>query len=733
MRLLEATFVALLSVLGGIAFGLLRPGPRGPIGYWASAVGAIFCAGIGNALVPTFAWALVLEEALGVLYPALLLAGTLAFAGRAVPAWLVPGAVALGALRAVVALSGTPSLADGLGLLAEPTATLAAAWFAYTATRGRSVSAPQRALAPALGLAAALQAASLVATAPGAPIPVFVLGAWALGVPLLLAIQIAAAGDRAQEELRRAHEELEQRVQERTAELLESEERYRTVSELSNDYAFAFCLRPDGRIRFEWVTAAVTRVTGYGAEEFEANRWLQIIHPGDREVAMASMRRVLSGSPESQELRIRARDGGVRWLSVRMAVRRHEPDGSALVVGAASNVTERKRAERERRRLEQHMQEVQRLESLGVLAGGIAHDFNNLLTVIGGNLRLAADDLPEDHPARERLEHVRAAAEHAQGLTRQMLTYSGKASLTLRPVDVSSLCRDMLDLLRASVSKKARLDVDLCEGLPPVEGDETQIRQVLLNLVTNASEALGDESGAIRVHTDALRREAADLRVGFGTPDPEPGEYVLLEVADTGCGISEAQRARVFEPFFTSKASGRGLGLAAVLGIVRAHRGLIQVESERDRGTTFRVWIPAAAHRSAVAPAPPARRAGARAGGTVLVVDDDPGVLEVAHEFLRRAGFRVRTATGGRAAIERVRAGDDVDAVVLDLVMPEVDGEETFEALRQARPDLPIVLVSGYDKEMTAARFLGRGIAGFVYKPYEPDELVECVRAALEG
>ena len=534
--------------------------------------------------------------------------------------------------------------------------------------------------------------------------------------------------------LRRAREDLEQRVEERTCELRESEERYRIVSELSSDFAFAFRLHSDHTVKFEWITAAVTRVTGYQPADFELDRWMSVTHPEDRPAVIEAMDQVFRGESRSLEFRIRTKSGELRWLFLVFGARRREADGSVLVVGSARNITERKQTERDRRQLEQHMQEVQRLESLGVLAGGIAHDFNNILTVIGGNTRLIMDDLREDSPHRERLARIRAAASYAQGLTRQMLTYSGKASLNLRPMNLSQLVVEMLELLRASVAKQGQLDVDLADDLPAIEGDDTQIRQILLNLVINAAEALPDVGGNIRVRTRATRVAAEHLVGAFGTPNPEPGDYVVLEVSDSGQGIEESRIARVFEPFFTSKASGRGLGLAAVLGIARAHRGLIQLESKPGVGTTFRVLVPASLR--AVSEPPLDGEAGAqpRVSGTVLVVDDQEAVIEVAQEFLERAGFRVIAALGGRAGLDALRRhGDDIDAVVLDLVMPEMGGEETFDALRRLRPTLPILLVSGYDKEMAGETFFGRGIAGFLYKPYEPEELVERVRRAIEG
>jgi CheY-like chemotaxis protein len=375
------------------------------------------------------------------------------------------------------------------------------------------------------------------------------------------------------------------------------------------------------------------------------------------------------------------------------------------------------------------MQEVQRLESLGVLAGGIAHDFNNVLTVILGNTRLAASDLAAGLSPRERLARIEAAAEHAAALTGQMLTYSGKASIAPSSIDLSRLARDMLDLLRASVSEKCRLDVDLEGGLPPVEGDATQLRQVLLNLVTNASDALGDRGGEVWVRTGCMQADADTLLDAHGVARPEPGEYVYLEVSDTGIGMDEEQQHRVFEPFFTTKETGRGLGLAAVLGIVCAHRGVIRIESAPGAGTIFRVLLPSAARAAHTSAAPdPSLAAGARAA-SVLVIDDDEAVLELAREVLERAGHRVLTASTARAGIALFRERSaEVDAVVLDLALP---GSPALAALRAIRPEVPIVVASGYDRASADSRLGDATPVGFLHKPYEPSELLGLVRAAL--
>ncbi len=749
----EVGLFALIVAVGLFSVIAVRSWSLGPNTYWVWACVALFGNGASNfAFVEAPALAPV-GYAFGTAYPALLLAGALAYAERRVPSWLVAAALAAGALRGVLGLVGEIGLSQGVSLVSEPTASLVAAAVVLRADRGRAVSWAQRGLVPGLVVIAALDAATTLASPPGVTLPGALLALWALFTPFLLALQISATSQQTQAVLQRARDQLEQRVQERTAELgrsvadleaeiaerraaesalRESEERYRTVSELSSDYSFAMRVDRDLSMRIEWVTDAFFRITGYAPAELQDRGWLAIIDPGDRGEYQAHFKKVLAGQSDVLRTRILTKSGDERWLEVRFGTRHDEADGAVRIVGAASDVTERVAAERERRRLDQHMQEVQRFESLGVMAGGIAHDFNNVLTVILGNARLSLAELGSGSPLRRRLSRIQAAAEYASGLTGQMLTYSGKGSLELHPMDLSQVARDMLDLLRASSAKKSSLDVELATDLPAVEGDETQIRQVILNLVSNASQALAEPGGRIDLRTGVAHLKVRDLADAFGTLDPAPGEYVYLEVADTGEGIGVEQQARVFEPFFTTKRGGRGLGLASVLGIVTAHRGVITLESRPGKGATFRVLLPRSSRAAESKPAVARPDREVRRSGTILVVDDDEWVLDLAREFLQRAGFTVLTAPGGRAGVDLVRArGDEIDAVVLDLIMPEMNGEEAFEEMRRIRPDLQVVLASGYGKEMSPERFFARGVAGVLFKPYEPEELVQRVVDAL--
>lgn len=396
-----------------------------------------------------------------------------------------------------------------------------------------------------------------------------------------------------------------------------------------------------------------------------------------------------------------------------------------------TEVAERQRAEQERRQLEAQVLHAQKLESLGVLAGGIAHDFNNLLTSVLGHAGLALEVLPAESAACGYVQSIETAALRAAELTQQMLAYSGKGRFVTQPICLSRVVEEMAGLLRTVISKRAELRFDFVADLPLIEADPAQLRQVVMNLLTNAAESFGQGGGVVTIRT-APRRLDASFQ-GLLPPDVphSAGPGVCLEVADTGCGMDEATVARIFDPFFTTKFTGRGLGLAAVQGIVRGHGGCIQVDSQPGRGTTFRVWFPCA---SALAPAPAsATRNGGFGAGVVLVVDDETSVRGVAGHCLQRAGFQALPADDGLVAVDLFRQrGEQIVAVLLDLTMPHMSGEEVFRELRQLRANVPIVLMSGYTEQEAASRLDLDGPTQFLQKPFRPADLVDAIRAVVK-
>jgi PAS domain S-box-containing protein len=385
----------------------------------------------------------------------------------------------------------------------------------------------------------------------------------------------------------------------------------------------------------------------------------------------------------------------------------------------------------ERKRLEEQLHHTQKLEGLGILAGGVAHDFNNLLTGILANASLAASSLEPASPVRNLIFDVVQAAESASGLTRQLLAYAGGGPFRVEAIDLSKLAHGVMGLLRRSIPATLEIRAGLRPGLPLIEGDATQLQQVMMNLVINAAEAIGEgRTGTVQVNSGLQTVDEPFARKTYGSSRVEPGRYVYLEVSDNGRGMDEVTQARIFDPFFTTKTMGRGLGLAAVLGIVTAHKGAVKVDSAPGRGASFRLLFPVASGASVE---PEGRRSQARPGSaTVLIVDDEELVRRAAKQALERYGYAVRTASGGREALDILAQDDSIEVVVLDLTMPVMNGAETLECIRTMRPELPVVLSSGYNEADATQRFGGTP-AVFLQKPYTVARLTEKVEAALHA
>ena len=435
------------------------------------------------------------------------------------------------------------------------------------------------------------------------------------------------------------------------------------------------------------------------------------------------------------ETATRTLDGTRLFVRLELSVGGEPPDWSCVVI-SVQDISERVHAEARLREAQAaqaeaerdaRQQQSQKLEGLGVLAGGIAHDFNNLLVSILGNAGLALLKLPSDSPTRDRIEDIETAARQAAELCRQLLAYSGQGHLETHSLDVPRLIREVTDLLVVSMPSNVLLNLDLPETLPAISADPSQIQQVMMNLLTNAAEAIGDDSGVVRVTTRERRLGRSDLDALGAAAEVSGGRFVEIVVAESGCGMDAATRARVFEPFFTTKYAGRGLGLAAVGGIIEAHRGALSVESEPGAGSVFRVLLPV--QQFNVAP-PPSDSTPETHTPVVLVVDDEDTVRSVTREVLEHFGFQVVEASDGFEAID-IFLTREIDVVVLDLTMPRLNGEETFRELQRIRPDVRVVLASGYSEKRISSQFAGRGIAAFMQKPWSPQVLVERVRAAL--
>ncbi|MFN0136780.1 MAG: ATP-binding protein [Phycisphaerae bacterium] len=508
-----------------------------------------------------------------------------------------------------------------------------------------------------------------------------------------------------------------------TQALAESEERYRRLIDTCPD---AIVVYREDKIVFANREAAVLHGVERAEDYIGRSIW-EFLHPDDHDVTSRRIGEILRTDVHSPliEIRIRRTDGTFRIVESTGITCTF--GGQRCIQAVLRDITTRRELEQQRRQLENRIVESQKLESLGLLAGGIAHDFNNLLTSVLGHASLARSTVPEGTNLDAALQKIEIAADRAADLCRQLLAYSGKGAVALGPVRLVSLIREMADLLRLSISKRVRLILDLHEDTPCVVGDATQLRQIVMNLITNASEAIGDRDGTITIRCGQRECAADDFRGAPAAQDvPPAGRYAFVEVQDTGCGIAPAALPRLFEPFFTTKFTGRGLGLSAVLGIARSHGGVLLVETAEGRGTTFRVFLPSGAAVAHVAPPPSNNRSpAARGSGTILVVDDEPLIREFARKTLISAGYAVLQAADGDEALRTFQARSaEIDGVLLDVSMPGKSGLDILPELTALRPGLLVVLSTGYSQQSLPRSTAGSLATAVLPKPYRAADLI---------
>ncbi|MDQ3137004.1 MAG: response regulator [Gemmatimonadota bacterium] len=535
------------------------------------------------------------------------------------------------------------------------------------------------------------------------------------------------------EGLRVAEEELRQQNEKLTVTHLSVEEERQRYQQLFHYAPDAYLLTDLYGIVRE-ANRSAARLLGVEPRFMPGKALVSFVAIEDRPRIRAELSRWLSEpTPKSLEARLQPLGGAAFDASVTLSVARGGPRDTAIGfrwlirdTSAQRQLTDelRHREESARREVdasEARARHVQKLESIGVLAGGIAHDFNNLLHVVLGNADLARLHLAADSMAREHLDEVVRATQRAADLAQQLLAYSGRGAVETRQLDLSCEVRELATLLRTALTKQGTLVWELAVDLPAITADPTQIRQVVMNLITNASDSLGEGAGTIALRTGT---------VADGDEVPGPGQFVYLEVVDNGCGMDTGTLQRIFDPFFSTKFTGRGLGLSAVMGIVESHGGHIRIRTAPAEGTTFRVLFPATAGD---ANAPPRRISGAdwRGHGTVLVIEDEDEVREVVGRMLERLGFHVIAAQDGVAALERLDEHDgSVAAVLLDLSMPRMGGYEVLQRIRGRKPDLPVILMSGYTEQEVASKVLDArsGVVGFLQKPFLPEDLTSVLR-----
>jgi PAS domain S-box-containing protein len=498
-----------------------------------------------------------------------------------------------------------------------------------------------------------------------------------------------------------------------------SEEKFRTLSAAAIEGVF---VHSDGRILF--ANEAGATMYGFDSASMVNASLMELTAPESRAVVAEHLR---SGGAEPYEGMALRKDGTTFVAEVRGRTMSHQ--GRPTRVTIIRDITDRKRIEAEQRALAERVRQAQKLESLGVLAGGVAHDFNNILTVISNGVSLAKRVEGLGSESTGHLEAIALAVERAADLCRQMLAYAGKARLEREPLELSALVAEMSTILEASIVKKATLVRELAPSLPPLLGDATQIRQIVMNLVLNASEAISSARGTIRIYTGVSTYEAAAFARSPAGGAPKAGAYVWMEVQDDGVGMDAATVAHMFDPFFTTKFVGRGLGMAAVLGIVRGHDGALEVESAAGVGTRIRVYFP-------VGNTEPVRATqtsveGRHGRGLVLLVDDEKNVRLSTERLLVSLGFEVLVARDGFEAVEVFRSESGrIDAVLLDLSMPRMGGIEAMAQLRGIAPHVPVIITSGYGVYDDVAHE-GPGPNAVLPKPYSVEDLLETIHQVM--
>ncbi len=509
-----------------------------------------------------------------------------------------------------------------------------------------------------------------------------------------------------------------------THQLQESEARFRSVAETASCAIFIYS------DRIEYMNEAGARITGFSLGEIVGLPFSKLIHPLDQELVAARAKARLRGDsvPLRYEFRLQTKQGETRWID--FAAGTVTLGDRVYGLGTAFDVTERVRANEARLKVERKLLEAQRLESLGLLAGGVAHDFNNLLTVIQGNAGMVREAVNEPELAQTCLVNIEETCRRASDLVRQMLAYSGRGTVQFQLLDLNRLVQDIAQLLSVSIPKAITLKYELAEALPMVSADAAQLQQVVMNLVTNAAEAIGEMEGTVTLRSGVRQLGESDipgLRVAEAL---NPGPFVFLEVVDTGSGMDGETQARIFDPFFTTKFTGRGLGLAAMQGIVRGHGGGVDIQSRPGAGTLFRVYLPAQSGTAQPVEAaePIAARVKLAGAGLVLVADDEPGIRDFARRVMTRSGFEVLVAEDGVEAVEHVRAHQqELRLVLLDLTMPRLGGEEALLNMRALGFSGPVIRWSGYAFNEAAPD----PKAPFLRKPFSADELLAAVGKVL--
>ena len=478
----------------------------------------------------------------------------------------------------------------------------------------------------------------------------------------------------------------------------------------------------DTKGRIDYVNPAFERTSGFSQQEAIGQTLALVWHDEEGQIPYAEWwQRLQLGIPYLHVFQNKSKEGSLYEVS-QNAFSLHDDHQTYGYAVIQRDITLQKK-------MEEKLNHADRVSSLGVLAGGIAHDFNNILTTILGNASLALKKLDVETPVYRHIDCILQASHSAADLCRQMLAYSGKGKFVIEPVNLSLLVKNMMKLIEVSVPKHITLYFDVPDNLRMIDADVAQIQQVVLNLLTNAAEAIGeDKPGRITVSIGEMYADKDYLSTAYGDTEKDEGEYIYLEVSDTGCGMSKDIQRQMFDPFFTTKCTGRGLGMSAMLGIVNGHQGALRVYSEQGKGTTFKVIFPVSSTTEEHRTQPSQDKVDA-ASGLVLVIDDEVSICETARAMLEDMGYSVMTARSGQQGIDIFKQyQDEIQFVLLDMTMPEMDGKECFRLLRVLQPDVRVILSSGYNEQEATSYFAGKGLAGFIQKPYSDQNFSESIK-----
>ncbi len=514
---------------------------------------------------------------------------------------------------------------------------------------------------------------------------------------------------------------------------------------VESEYRWKFALEGAGDGVWDWniqtgeafYSQRYKEMLGFAENEIgtTSDEWLKRVHPDDAPMVMTALQPYLDGKAGSPrvEFRMLCKDGSWKWMVGRGMVISRDSTGKPLrMIGTNTDITERKQAEEEKLLLDQQFQHTQKLESLGVLAGGIAHDFNNILAIIMGYCSLTKLDYEN---SEKNIPEIEKAAERAAALCRQMLAYAGKASLTQTQVNAWMLVDEMVTMLKTTIQKNVVIKPELGTDIPTFTGDASQIRQVVMNLIINAAEAIGDAEGEIDVKLAKAEIKAEQPEKDHLGTIIATGRYICFEVSDNGCGMDDDTRRKIFEPFYTTKFTGRGLGMSAVLGIIKAHNGALQLESQPGQGTTFKIYLPVQPSKTETEEAlQKAVSAAWHGSGTILLAEDEVQVKTIATALLQKLGFKVLDAANGKEALELYQQNAaDINMVITDMGMPVMNGYELFYKLKQLDPKLPIIISSGFGEGDIGSKIPREEIAGLINKPFNFEHLREVLMKVVEG